>query len=521
MASEPRLVTIQSAHKSHPPRIRPGDEPPKYAKALAERLAQRTTAEVRFDAGARALYAHDGSNYRQTPIGVVVPRTTEDVVETVAICREFDAPIFARGGGTSLAGNACNVGVVIDYSKHLRQILDLDPVKRLARVQPGIVLDRLRDAAEVHHLTFGPDPATHTHCTIGGSIGNNSCGTHALMAGKTSDNIESLDILTYDGVRMTVGKTSEAELAHIIQQGGRRGEIYAGLKRIRDQYAELIRTRYPNIPRRVSGFNLDELLPENGFHVARALVGTECTCALVLEATVNLVHSPPARTLLVLGYRDVFVAADDVPELLPYKPIGLECVDDFLVRGMIAKDMYPKQIAMLPPGTAWLLVEFGAETHAESEAQARALMAKLAKRTDPPSMKLVPTDAEARMYWQLRESALGATAVVPYDKAHRIEGWEDAAVRPDQIGQYLREFRALNDRYGYVGGLYGHFGQGCIHTRANYDLKSTEGIAKFRLFMTEAAHLVVKYGGSLSGEQGDGQARAELLPIMFGPELVR
>src|SRR5947208_5446165 len=274
------------------------------AAGLESALRRHLRGEVRFDAGSRALYATDGSNYRQVPIGVVIPRGVEDVIQTVAICRHYNAPLLLRGAGTSLAGQCCNVAVIIDMSKYMHKIIEINPQKRLARVQPGIVLDALRNAAEQHKLTFGPDPATHAWCTLGGMIGNNSCGTHSVMAGMTADNVEELDILTYDGLRMRVGKTDDEELERIINAGGRRGEIYARLKALRDTYADLVRTRYPKIPRRVSGYALDQLLPENGFHVARALVGTEGTCVTVLEARMRLVHSPPARSLLVLVYPD-------------------------------------------------------------------------------------------------------------------------------------------------------------------------------------------------------------------------
>ncbi|HMD19140.1 MAG TPA: FAD-binding protein, partial [Alloacidobacterium sp.] len=235
---------------------------------LEKRLQATIRGEVRFDAASRALYAVDASNYRQVPIGLVIPRDADDVKAAIAACREFGAPILARGGGTSLSGQCCNVAVVLDFSKYMRSIDWLDPEKKLAHVQPGIVLDRVREAAEEHHLTFAPDPATHSRCTLGGMIGNNSCGVHALMGGKTVDNIHSLDIVLYDGTQLTVGATTEEELSTIIAEGGRRGEIYAGLRRIRDQYSDLVRKRFPRIPRRVSGYNLDELLPESGFHVA-------------------------------------------------------------------------------------------------------------------------------------------------------------------------------------------------------------------------------------------------------------
>src|SRR5579872_5132675 len=265
-----------------PPRHRPGDQPPEYAAELLRDLRERVEGEVRFDPGSRALYSTDGSNYRQVPIGVVIPKTTEDVIAAVAVCRRYGAPILARGGGTSLAGQCCSVAVVFDFSKYLNKLLELDPQQQRARVQPGVVLDTLRNAANRHGLTFGPDPATHNHNTLGGMIGNNSCGVHSVMAGKTEENVESLDILTYDGLRMTVGRMDEAELGQVIRAGGRRGEIYAKLKALAFKYAPLIRERFPDIPRRVSGFNLNELLPENGFNVARALVGTESTCVTVL-----------------------------------------------------------------------------------------------------------------------------------------------------------------------------------------------------------------------------------------------
>src|SRR5438128_6534638 len=293
---------------------------PVDAEALAARLRSRIRGEVRFDKGSRALYATDSSNYRQVPIGVVIPEDADDVIATVATAREFGAPMLARGGGTSLAGQCCNIAVVMDMSKYMNRILAIDPDTRRAVVEPGVVLDRLRNAAEQFHLTFGPDPSTHSHCTLGGMMGNNSCGVHSVMAVKTDDNVEELEVLTYDGLRLLVGKTTEAELERIIAEGGRRGEIYAGLKSLRDRYSELIRSRFPDIPRRVSGYNLPWLLPEKGFHVARALVGSECTCVTILEATVRLVESPPVRSLLVLGYPDVYTAGDHINEILEARP---------------------------------------------------------------------------------------------------------------------------------------------------------------------------------------------------------
>jgi len=490
------------------------------ASALADALRAQLRGDVRFDRGSRALYATDGSNYRQVPIGVVLPRDADDVLATVALCREFGAPLLCRGGGTSLAGQCCNVAVVLDFSKYMAGILEIDPARRIARVQPGVVLDNLRSAAEKYHLTFAPDPATHDRCTLGGMIGNNSCGVHSVMGGKTDDNIEELEILTYDSTRMKVGATPKADLERICASGGRRGEIYCKLQSIASSYGDLVRQRFPNIPRRVSGYNLNYLLPENGFHVARALVGSEGTCVTILEATCRLVESPPERVLLVIAYPDIYQCADHVPEIMTHKPIGLEGFDDLLVGYTRAKGINSEGLALLPEGGGWLMVEFGADRAMEAESQARGLMQTLGRVTNPPNLALFTDQRQIKRVWEVRESALGATSHVPGEPLN-WEGWEDSAVAPEKLGGYLRDLRRMFAAYGYKGSLYGHFGHGCVHTRINFDLQSKEGIAKFRKFMEEAADLVVSYGGSISGEHGDGQSRGELLPKMFGPELVQ
>ncbi len=484
---------------------------------LEQKLRSVVRGEVRFDAGSRALYATDASNYRQVPIGLVVPRDVDDVTATLATCRELGAPVLARGGGTSLAGQCCNVAVVLDFSKYMRGIHWLDAEKKLVHVEPGIVLDRVREAAEEHHLTFAPDPATHNRCTIGGMIGNNSCGVHALMGGKTVDNIQSLDVLLYDGTRMTVGATSEEELKSIIAAGGRKGEIYAGLRRIRDKYAELIQQRFPRIPRRVSGYNLDELLPENGFNVARALVGTEGTCVTVLGATLNLMPSPPHRRLVVLGFADPFIAADHVPFVLESKPIGLEGFDGMLVDFMRRKRLALDDITLLPEGRGHLLVEFGGWSPEDVASQVERFLDVVRQI---PAQARHYSEAEAPRVWHVRESALGSTVFVP-GEPHGWEGWEDSAVPPEKLGGYLREIFHLMDQFGYRTPMYGHFGQGCVHMRINFDLESEEGIRKFRAFLDRATDVVLKYGGSISGEHGDGQSRGALLPKMFGPELMQ
>jgi FAD/FMN-containing dehydrogenase/Fe-S oxidoreductase len=491
-----------------------------HAAALERDLRSAVQGEVRFDPGSRALYATDASNYRQVPIGVVIPRSIDDVVQTVAIARRHEAPILSRGGGTSLCGQCCNAAVVIDWSKYLHGVIELDPDRRQARVQPGLVLDDLRNAAERHHLTFGPDPSTHNHCTLGGMIGNNSCGVHSVMAGETSDNVESLDILTYDGVRMTVGPTDDQTYRRMIARGGRIADIYRRLHALRDRYADEIRKHFPPIARRVSGYNLPALLAENGFNVARALVGSESTCITVLEATVRLVPSPSVRSLVVLGYSDVYSAGDHIPEIMRYGPIGLEGMDDRLVNDMVKMRIHPKDVQLLPQGGGWLLVEFGGETKEEADARARHMMDGLRAVPHAPTMKLFDDPPVEQVIWTVRESGLGATAHVP-GSPRTWEGWEDSSVPIDRLGDYLRGLRKLFDRYGYGCSLYGHFGQGCVHTRIDFDLQTAEGIKKFRSFLFDAADLVVGFGGSISGEHGDGQSKAELLPRMFGQELIQ
>ncbi|SFR42014.1 FAD/FMN-containing dehydrogenase [Marinobacter daqiaonensis] len=484
---------------------------------LDQKLRDRLQGEVYFDPGNRALYATDASNYRQVPVGVVIPRSADDIETAVAIAREFDAPILMRGAGTSLAGQTCNAAIVLDTSRYLNRVTSLDPEKRLASVEPGVVCDTLRNAAEKHGLTFGPDPSTHTHCTLGGMIGNNSCGAHSVTSGKTVDNIESLEVLTYDGLRLTVGPTSERELERIIQAGGRRSEIYSALRNLRDRYDEAIRNDFPDIRRRVSGYNLDALLPENGFNVAAALIGTEGTCAITLSAQAKLIPSPPHRTLVVLGYEDICQAGDRAPGVLATGPLALEGIDDQIVSDMRKKGMGIKALEGLPDGEGWLLAEYGGDTEEEAQEKARDAIRQLGEHC--VDTRLYTDPAEASLVWSVRKSGAAATNALP-GEAETYPGWEDAAVDPEQVGNYLRDYLKLLDRYGYRSSLYGHFGEGCIHGRTTFDLSSTEGVAKWRRFTEDAADLVVRYGGSLSGEHGDGQARAELWPRMFSDELM-
>ena len=388
---------------------------------LESELSASIRGKVCFDDASRALYATDASNYRQVPIGVVIPQDEQDVFKILEVCARHDTPVLPRGAGTSLAGQACNEAVVIDTSQ-LNQILETNHIKKFARVQPGVVLDTLRKETHPHYLTFGPDPATHNRCTFGGMIGNNACGIHSVMAGKTVDNIEALEILTYDGIRMRVGSTSDQAFEAIQRKGGREAEIYAGLKALVSKYETLIREKFPKIPRRVSGYNLDQLLNENGFHVARALVGTEGTCVQILEAKLKLVPYPAFRNLLVLGYPDIFQAADHVPLIMKYQPMGLEGLDENFVSNMKKRQLNLSEIAMLPKGNAWLLVEFGGESEDDTKNKAQGLMQTLQKEMNAPTLQLFLNRKEQKKIWAIRESSFGATVFVPgvRDKFFRI-----------------------------------------------------------------------------------------------------
>lgn len=499
----------------------PGTDRRLWAQRLEDALRERVDGEVRFDAGSRAAYSTDGSNYRQVPYGVVVPRTVEAGAEAVAVCRELDAPVTSRGGGTSLAGQTCNTAVVLDWSKYCHRLLSVDEQARTCVVEPGIVLDDLNRQLAGVRLMFGPRPATHDHCTLGGMIGNNSCGSTAQAYGKTGDNVVRLEVLTYHGLRLWVGPTAEHELAGILAADDERAALYRRLVDLRDRYADRIRTGFPQIPRRVSGYNLDALLPENGFDVARALVGSEGTLVTVLRAELQLVEVPRATTLVVLGYPDIAAAGDAVPAVLPHDPAQLEGVDDRLVSFERFSGKHREALNRLPSGGGWLMVSFTGHDQDEADRRAQGLLDDLAGGKHEPSHAFFDDPEQEQRLWEVREAGLGATARAP-GMPDTWEGWEDSAVPPDRVGDYLRDLQGLYGKYGYTGAaLYGHFGQGCIHTRIPFDLVSAPGIEAFHAFLDEAAALVVSYGGSLSGEHGDGQARGRLLPIMFGAELVR
>jgi FAD/FMN-containing dehydrogenase/Fe-S oxidoreductase len=485
--------------------------------ALEAMLRDAVRGDVRFDSGARAAWSTDASNFRQVPLGVVLPRDVDDVAAAVEACRQHGAPITMRGGGTSLAGQATNAGVIVDTSKHLNRIIEVDATQRTARVEPGVVLDALQHRVGGHGLAFAPDPATHDRCTLGGMIGNNSCGVHSVIGGRTSDNVESLDVLLYDGTRLTVGATSPSELEAIVAAGGRRGEIYAALRELRDRHADQVRERFPRIPRRVSGYNLDDLLPEKGFDVGRALAGTEGTCVTVLEAVVRLTARPAHRALVVIGYDDLGDAADHVPEILDHDPIALEGMDGALFAPLAAQGQRAQGLSMLPEGRAFLIVELGADEPRQASERASSLEASLGGAGAARARVFDDPRARARI-WAVREEAVGAIARLP--GGDFWPGWEDSAVPPDRVGRYVADLHRLCRDHHYEVATYGHFGQGCVHARITFDLMSSAGVDRYRAFLDDAADLVVSHGGSLSGEHGDGQQRGALLERMFGADLV-
>ncbi|WP_385621834.1 FAD-binding and (Fe-S)-binding domain-containing protein [Streptomyces sp. P8-A8] len=462
---------------------------------LAQALRTAVRGEVDLGATARALTTMDASNYRRVPIGVVTPRDADDVAAALAVCRAHGVPVVPRGGGTSIAGQATGTGIVLDLTRHLRKIVELDPVARTAVVQPGVILDELRTAAAPHGLTFGPDPSTHSRCTLGGMIGNNSCGAHSVAWGTTADNTHALTVTRYGGdtLRLARGTVPEALTG------------LPGLPELIRANLALLRTRFPELPRRISGYALDALLPERGTDLARAFCGSEGTLGVVTEATVRLVEAPAARALAVLGYADEAAAAEAAPGLLPHHPLTVEGMAADLVRAP----------AGLPRGGAWLFAETGGATPAEARAHAERIL----RAADALDDTVVTDPAGQRALWRIREDAAGTATRMP-DGTEAWPGWEDCAVPPGRLGPYLRDFRALLAEHGLRGTPYGHFGDGCIHVRIDFDLLSPPGVARFRRFSEELADLVVAHGGSLSGEHGDGQARAELLPRMYGDELV-
>ncbi|MEV6835299.1 FAD-binding and (Fe-S)-binding domain-containing protein [Streptomyces sp. NPDC051133] len=458
---------------------------------LEAELRGAVRGEVGFDITSRSLVTMDASNYRRVPLGVVAPRDADDVAAVLEVCRARGVPVVARGGGTSIAGQATGTGVVLDFTRHMHGLPELDPITRTAVVQPGLVLDRLQEAAAPHGLRFGPDPSTHSRCTLGGMIGNNACGSHSVAWGTTADSVRELSVVTARGQRLRLGP-------------GWAGAP-EGLRELAQGELTRLRTGFPELPRRISGYALDALLPEKGADVARSFCGSEGTLGILTEAVVRLVEAPRARALAVLGYVDESAAAEAAAGLLPRGPLTVEGMAADLVRAP----------AGLPRGGAWLFVETGGESEAEARAQAEAIV----PAADVVDSLVVTDPAAQRTLWRIREDASGTATRMP-DGTEAWPGWEDCAVPPARLGAYLRDFRTLLSAHGLRGTPYGHFGDGCIHVRIDFDLLTGPGVGRFRRFSEELADLVVSHGGSLSGEHGDGQARAELLPRMYGEETV-
>ena len=468
--------------------------------ALAVDLAKVVGGDVRFDAAHRAMWAADASNYRKVPIGVVSPRDEADVEAALAVCREHRVPVLGRGAGTSIGGQAVNTAVILDFTRYMNKVLEVDPDARIARVQPGVICDQLRDAAAPHGLTFGPDPSTHNRCTIGGMVGNNACGSHSVAWGKTVDNTERLELLTYRGERLDTAAPT--------------GDIPRKLAALHERVGDRVVEAFPDLTRRVSGYNLDQL-PHD---LAKAIVGSEGTLGVITAATMKLVESPPVRALAVLGFPDAYVAADNVMVVREHAPLTIEGMDAGLIAALRAQNPVETASRALPPGGGWLYVETGGATREEAVAAAQAVatsmqpygLTEAVVESDPARMKAL---------WRIREDGAGILTRSP-DGGEAWPGWEDAAVPPERFGAYLREFDQVLARHGRRGVYYGHFGDGCLHVRIDFDLMSQPGIANFRAFMEDAADTVVAHGGSLSGEHGDGRARSELLPRMYPPDII-
>lgn len=476
-------------------------------RPLAASLRAAGVSDVLVDEASRAQYSSDASLYRLVPTAIVRPRHIEDVAATLSVCAESAVPVVARGAGTSVAGNAISSGVVLDFSRHLDRILDLDPVSATARVQPGVVQGTLQRAARRHGLLFGPDPSTMSRCTVGGMIGNNACGSRTLGYGRTSDNVTGLDLLTVSGAALSL----ESGVDPRTSNHGAGERILAQLGEVVGSGLATIRTEFGTFGRQVSGYALESLLPENGFDVARFVVGSEGTLGVVTEATVRLVRSPPATVLVVLGFPEIAMAGDATPAVLAHGPTACEGLDARIVE-VVRRRRGVASVPELPRGGAWLFVELAGETAADLHRTSRMLLASV----DALDARIVTDAAEAAALWRIRADGAGLSGRSATNRpAHA--GWEDAAVPPEYLGAYLREFDALLESHGLSGFPFGHFGDGCLHVRLDFRLDQPDGTVRFRAFLDDAADLVVRYGGSLSGEHGDGRARSDLLPRMYSP----
>jgi FAD/FMN-containing dehydrogenase/Fe-S oxidoreductase len=475
---------------------------------LAAALRTAGLTEIDTATRRRAEYSSDASNYRVVPLVVAFPRSADEMAAALTVSRELGVPLAGRGAGTSIAGNALSTGLVLDTSRYLNRVLSVDPERRTAVVEPGTVLDSITQAAAPFGLRFGPDPSTHSRATIGGAIGNNACGSRALRYGRSADNVVALDALTGTGVRFTAGRYGNDALP----VGAPEAALLAGLRDLAGGGLATIRTEFGRFTRQVSGYSLEHLLPENGFDVAKFLAGTEGTLALTLGATVRLVDEPRATALAVLGYPDMPAAAEAVPALLPHAPVALEGLDSRLV-DVVRTRRGPSAVPDLPRGEGWLFAETSGETAAEAVDAARKLAADAGCLDSA-----VFTGPQAAALWRIREDGAGLSGRTPAG-APAWPGWEDSAVPPSSLGPYLRELAALMARHGVDGLMYGHFGDGCVHARIDFPLRDRPSV--LRSFTTDAAKLAASYGGSASGEHGDGRARGELLSFMYSAEAIR
>lgn len=482
---------------------------------MLRHIIERLGVPADFDAGARAQFAYDASSYRVAPLGVAYPRTTADVVSLVMACRDQGVPVITRGGGTSMAGNAIGSGLVIDLSRHMNRVLTVDAETRRAVVQAGTVLDDLQRVARPHGLEFGPDPSSHSRATLGGMVGNDACGNHSVRHGRTVAHVVELELVLADGSHVVAGRGGiRAATVGDRAAEARATELQTSLRRLVSGNLAPIRTELGRISRQVSGYQLQHLLPENGFDAAKMLVGTEGSCAIVVTATVSLVPTPPAALLVAVGYPDVVAAADDVPTILEYSPAAVEGMDESIVETMLAR-RGRDAVSGLPDGHAWLFVDLDGSDPTDVADRAAELVGRLRGRGHLTQARVVADPTDRASLWRVREDGAGLAARPP-EGGQTWSGWEDSAVDPHDLPGYLRDLRSLLDAHHFRGVMYGHFGAGCIHLRIDFDVTTEAGTAAMGRFVTEAAELVVRHGGTLSGEHGDGRARSDLLSIMYG-----
>ena len=471
----------------------------------------RTLIDVDSSVGTRARYSSDAGLTRIPPLAVAFPRTPEQAAAAFHLARAHGVPLTARGGGTSCASNAIGPGLVLDFSRYMNRVISIDPEARIATVEPGCVGSTLQAAAAKYGLRFGPDPSSQNRATIAGMVANNACGPHATAWGRTSDNIVSLECIDGQGRRFTATTSHDSALHDV-----------PGLASLIDTNLAPIRTQLGRFKRQVSGYSLEHLTPEGGRNLAAMLTGTEGTLVLILSVTVRLVPLPDAPVLAALGYRSMIEAADDVPALLAHSPLAVEGMDRRLV-DVVRAHKGPGAVPALPEGEGWLLVEVGApgEDVTASLERARALCA------DSAAIDTVvyPPGDQASALWRIRADGAGLGGRTPPDGAgggdqQAWPGFEDAAVPPENLGAYLRDFTALMEEFDIDGLLYGHFGDGCVHVRLAMPLETPDGVAQSRAFLQSAARICAAHGGSVSGEHGDGRARGELLRFMYSPEML-